>query len=83
MFTCWVKAVLKKRFRIISLVKKRNSRYLKKTHKYGIEVPKYISQAYDLDKKIDSTLWEYSIAKDMNDVSPAFKILDNDAIIPI
>ena len=35
-FNWWVKAVLKKRSRIKSLVKKRNAQYLKKTHKFGI-----------------------------------------------
>ena len=49
-FDWWVKAVLKKRLRIISLVKKRNAQYLKKTHKFGIEVPKSVDQAYALDK---------------------------------
>ena len=39
-FNWWVEEVLKKRLMIISLVKKRNSEYLKKTQKFGIEVPK-------------------------------------------
>ena len=39
-FNWWVKAVLKKSLRIIHLAKKRNARYFKKTHKFGIEVPK-------------------------------------------
>ena len=41
-FRWWVNTVLNKRLRIISLVKKRNSHYLNKTQKFGIEVPKYI-----------------------------------------
>ena len=47
----WVKAVLKKRLRITFLVKKRNNQYLKKTHKFGIEVPKSVTQAYALNNK--------------------------------
>ena len=39
----WLKAVLKKRLRIISLIKKRNAQHLKKTHKFGIEVPKSVA----------------------------------------
>ena len=46
----WVKAVLKKRLIIIFLVKKSKPSYLKKTHKFVIEVTNYISQAYALDK---------------------------------
>ena len=42
---------MNKRLSIISLVKKMNARYLKKTHKFGIEVPKSVAQAYAPDKK--------------------------------
>ena len=35
----WVNAMLKKRLSIISLVNKIHARYLKKTHKFGVEVP--------------------------------------------
>ena len=47
----WVKAALKKRLRITPPVKKMNARYLKKTHRFGIEVPKSVAQVYALDKK--------------------------------
>ena len=39
----WVKAVLKNRLRIISLVRKINSQHLKKTHNFGIEVPRLVA----------------------------------------
>ena len=42
-FNWWVKSVLKERSRIISLVKKRNTQYLKKTHNFEIEVPKLVA----------------------------------------
>ena len=38
-FKYWVPHTLKKRDSIISLVKKRQTRYLKKTHNFGIEMP--------------------------------------------
>ena len=57
-FNWWVNEVLKKRFRIIPLIKKRNARYLKKTHTFGIEVHKSVAQAYAIDKKNGNTLWE-------------------------
>ena len=41
-FNYWVPHTLKKRDSIISLVKKQQTRYLKKTHKFGVEMPKYI-----------------------------------------
>ena len=56
-FSWWEEAVLKKRLRTISLVKKRNAQYLKKTHKFGIEVHNSVAQAYALDKKNGNDLW--------------------------
>ena len=38
-FNWWVHHLLRKREHIIALVKKRSTRFLKKTHKFGIEVP--------------------------------------------
>ena len=58
----WVKALLNKISRILYVVKTINAQYLKKTHKFGIGVPKSLAQAYALDKKNSNTLWEYFIA---------------------
>jgi len=56
-FYWWVPHVLKKRDQIISLVRKRTTRYLKLTHKFGIEVPTTVKEALDLDRKNGTTLW--------------------------
>jgi hypothetical protein len=45
-FAWWVKDVLRHRDRIISKVK---SRYWKKTHKYGIELPKDAKRTMEID----------------------------------
>ena len=45
-FNWWAHAVLRKREHIIALVKKRTTRFLKKTHKFGIEVPRSVAEAY-------------------------------------
>jgi hypothetical protein len=50
-FNWWVPHVLKKCDRIIPLVCKRTTRYLKQTHKFGIEVPKTVKEALALDRK--------------------------------
>jgi hypothetical protein len=47
--------VLKKRDQIISLVCKRTTRYLKKTHKFGIKVHKTVKEALALDRKNGNT----------------------------
>jgi hypothetical protein len=47
-FSWWVPFTLKKRDAIISAV---NKRYWKRTHKYGIQVPKSVAEAYEIDKE--------------------------------
>ena len=51
-FNWWVPHVIKKRAHIISLVKKRSAHYFKKTHKFGVEVPKFAKHTLELDKKM-------------------------------
>ena len=48
----WVSFVLKKREHIISLVKKRNARYLKRNQQFGIDLPKNVEEARILDEKM-------------------------------
>lgn len=81
-FNYWVPHTLKQRNRIISLVKQRQSRYLKRTQKFGIDVPKTVKEALALDLKNGNTFWADAIAKEMKDVKVAFKILDGDETVP-
>jgi hypothetical protein len=71
-FLWWDPYVLKKRTRIISAVTKR---YHKRTHKFGIEVPKSWDDCVRLDKENDNTLWKDTVRKEMKTVRIAFKIL--------
>jgi hypothetical protein len=80
---CWAPHVLKKHDRIISLVCKRTTCYLKRTHKFGIEVPKTVKEALALDRKNDNTLWADAIAKEMKEVCIAFNILPDGHSVPI
>ena len=82
-FNWWVPHVLKKRDRIISLVRKWTTRYLKRTHKFGIEVPKTVKEALDLDRKNGNTIWADAIAKEMKEVCIAFNILPDGHSAPI
>ena len=52
-FAWWVPYVIKHRGRIISKIK---SKYWLRTHKYGIEIPKSVEQAYKIDRKNGNTL---------------------------
>ena len=57
-FNWWVHHVLQKRDRIISMARKCSAWYLKRTHKFGFELPKIVNEAlYAIDKKNGSTLW--------------------------
>ncbi len=75
--------MLKKRDQIISLVHKPTTRYLKRTHKFGIEVPKTVKEALALDRKNGNTLWADAIAKQMREVCIAFNILLDGCSAPI
>ncbi len=82
-FNWWVPHVLKKHDRIISLVFKWTTCYLKRTHKFGIEVPKTVKEALALDRKNSNTLWADAIAKEMKAVCIAFNILPDGHSVPI
>lgn len=58
------------------------SRVLKRTHKYGIEIPDGIYHAKELDRRNKNTFWMDALAKEMYNVSVAFQILDNDEPLP-
>lgn len=47
-FAWWVKDVLRRRDRIIAKVK---SKYWKRTHKFGIQVPKSVREALEIDRE--------------------------------
>ena len=73
-FAWWVPFTLKKRDTIINAV---NKRYWKRTHKFGIRVPKSVEEALAIDKEAGNTRWADSIQKEMNNVIVAFKFLED------
>ena len=73
----WVPHVLKKRDRIIAQVKRRSAQYLKRTHKWGLELPKTVGEALAIDKKNGNTFWADAIAKEIKNVQVSFKKLDD------
>ena len=76
-FNWQVGFVLKKRERIISLVRKRNTCYLERNEKFKIALPKNFKETLQLDKDNGNTLWDDAIATEMKNVKVAFKILDD------
>jgi hypothetical protein len=82
-FNWWVPQVLRLRKCIISLVKKRKMRYLKKNTKFGIKVPTLVDHALKIDKRNGNTLWVDAIAKEMKDMRIAFKCLNLGECVPL
>jgi Reverse transcriptase (RNA-dependent DNA polymerase) len=78
-FAWWVPYTLKRRERIIAAV---NKRYHQRTHKFGIEVPKTVQEALELDKKNGNHLWFEAILLEVKNVDIAFEDLPEGAAIP-
>ena len=79
-FAWWVPFTLKRRNRIIAAV---NKRYHKRTHKFGIEIPKTYEDCVRIDKENGNTYWQDAIRKEMAKVRIAFKTLgDNEQVPP-
>jgi len=81
-FNWWAPHILKKRERIISLVRKRTARYLKKHEKFGIRIPKNAVEANEINEANGNTYWQDAIAKEMKNVRPALKILEDGEELP-
>jgi hypothetical protein len=78
-FAWWVGRTLKQRDRLIMKVK---TRYLRRTHKFGIEVPKTVMRALEIDRETETDFWRKAIEKEMKSVNPAFDILEDGKVPP-
>ena len=79
-FSWWVPFTLKTRSRIIASV---NKRYMSRTHKFGIRVPKTVEEALRLDKESGTTHWFDAIALEAKNVDVAFDELEDGEEVPI
>jgi len=79
-FSWWVPYTLKRRERIIAAVQKR---YWKMTHKFGIQLPKTIDEALQLDKENGNDIWEQAIKKEMKNIQKAFQHIEDDEAVPV
>ena len=78
-FAWWVRTILRRRDVIIKKVK---TRYWKRTHKFGIELPKSVKEAYAIDRRTGTDFWRLAIEKEMANNAIAFEFCDGD-VIPI
>jgi len=72
-FAWWILEILKKRNRIVNHLK---SRYWHTTHKFGIEIPKFVEHALQIDHEMGTDYWHKVIEKEMKNVQTAFQKLD-------
>jgi hypothetical protein len=75
----WDPRVLKKRSRIILDV---TESYHKRTHNFGVEVPKSWDECVRLEKENDNTLWQDAVRKDIKNFRIEFKIMNGDKSVP-
>ena len=75
--------MLKKRDSVIASVSKWQTRYLKRSYKFGIELPKTVEEALTLDAKYGNTLWADAISKKMENNRVAFEVLPDGKPVPI
>ena len=55
---------------------------MKKTHNFGIELPKTVAKANEPDKNNVNTFWADEISKDMKNVKIAFDIMPDVKNVP-
>ena len=78
-FAWWVAYTLCKHDVILSAVR---SRLRKTTHKYGIEIPKDVNHAMELDCKNGNMMWKDALAKEMFNIGVAFEVLEHGQKVP-
>ena len=80
-FDWWVHFTLKRRDRLIKAAT--STRYMRKFQKYGIEVPKTVERALEIDKETGTDFWAKALQLEMSKIFPAMKILDEGSPQPV
>ena len=78
-FAWWVPHTLRKRDRIVAAVRSRSK---KRDNKFGIEAPRTVKRALEIDRETGTDYWRKAIEKEMMHVRCAFRILEEDAPEP-
>ena len=78
-FCWWVPYTLRKRDAIVAAI---GARIRTTTHKYGVEIPKNVHHAQELDKRNGNTMWMDALAKEMFNVGIAFEVLEEKQSAP-
>jgi Reverse transcriptase (RNA-dependent DNA polymerase) len=78
-FAWWVPAMLKCRNRIIAAVIKWKC---EPEEKFGIKVPNTLAEALQFDCENGDTQWHEAVRKEINTVKVAFRVIDDNEVIP-
>ena len=78
-FKWWVPYVLKK---TKSLISKVAARYWRTTHKFGIQLPHSVAEAYKIDKETGTLFWTKAIEKEMGKIHSMNAFLKIDELKP-
>jgi hypothetical protein len=79
-FRWWVPDTIKRQTQIVNAV---NTRFKKKMHKYGIQVPMTVEEAYQINKETNTDYWHRAILKEMKNNAVAFKFLEEGEHVPV
>ena len=80
-FAWWVAFALKRRDRLIKAAK--STRYFRKSQKYGIELPKTVERALEIDRETGTDFWAKALQLEMSKIFPAVKVLDEGMPQPV
>ncbi len=79
-FNWWVPYTLKKRDQIIKSIKKR---YFWKLEKFGLELPKSVKRALEIDKETGTKHWQKAIQKEVGTVLLALDLKERGDSPPV
>ena len=83
-FAWWARYVLRQRDRVIrAATATKHTRYQRREEKFGLELPKTVERALDIDKETGTTMWRDAIRKEMLAVGVAFKVLPEGSPRPV
>jgi hypothetical protein len=67
--------VLRRRDRVIKKVK--STKYWLRSHKYGFELPKTVTEVLAMDRRTGTTVWRDAIEKEMKNVMIIFEFSED------
>ena len=81
-FNWWVPFTIKRSKRLIKAVSS-SKRYMRTWQKYGVEVPKTVERALEIDRETGTDYWRKALQLEMSKIFPCMKILEEGSSTPI